>query len=315
MKTRYVFGDIHGHYDTLLQLLDKLDLDPNNLPDQVELVFLGDLIDRGPKSFQVVELVKSLCEQGKARCILANHEFNFVNFNTETVPKSGIYRRPRKDKNLTEIAETWASYRINGKHQTEQREAHIAWFKTLPVAIELDGLNVVHACWHAPSLALLEKRGDGYYLSDENWEKAWIEGDPIFDAVENICKGVERYLDGQEFRDGNGVPRKNARVRWWDPEPKSWDDYIVVPNHVRENIQLNGKPPSNCEFAVTTPTLFGHYWREGEPTIETPLASCIDYSVASDKGGYLCAYKFCEGDTELHQDQLFYVKRDQRSNA
>lgn len=308
MSVRYVIGDIHGHYDTLLALIDKIGLDLNNLSNDVELVFLGDLIDRGPRSADVVALVKCLCEQGRARCILANHEFNFVNFNTETEKGSGIYRRPRNNKNISEIAETWASYRYKGKHNADLLAEHVEWFRTLPVAIELEGLNVIHACWHTPSLAKLEKRGDGYYLNQELWDRAWTKGDEIFEAVEILCKGLEKTLpDGMEFKDKGDTVRTEARVCWWIEHPKTWAEYMLAPG--ADLSHLSGTPPSNSEYNVSTPTLFGHYWREGEPRIETPMASCIDYSVAAFKPGYLCAYEFRENDTELHTAQMHYVKQ------
>lgn len=57
-----VIGDVHGCYKTLVALLE-------NLPDD-EVCFVGDLIDRGPSSPQVVELVKS----NGYNCVIANHE-------------------------------------------------------------------------------------------------------------------------------------------------------------------------------------------------------------------------------------------------
>ena len=42
---RIVIGDVHGHYDTLVALLDSISPTTND-----EVYFLGDLIDRGPKA-------------------------------------------------------------------------------------------------------------------------------------------------------------------------------------------------------------------------------------------------------------------------
>ncbi len=39
----YIIGDVHGHYDTLMALVDLL-------PNDAILVFVGDLIDRGSQS-------------------------------------------------------------------------------------------------------------------------------------------------------------------------------------------------------------------------------------------------------------------------
>ncbi|MBD0262559.1 MAG: metallophosphoesterase, partial [Tolypothrix sp. Co-bin9] len=50
---RVVIGDVHGHYDALIMLLQAIAPDSD---DQVN--FLGDLIDRGPQSCQVINFVK-----------------------------------------------------------------------------------------------------------------------------------------------------------------------------------------------------------------------------------------------------------------
>lgn len=52
----YAIGDIHGCADKLRRLIDQLDIDP----ERDQLVFVGDYIDRGPASFEVVEYVLGL---------------------------------------------------------------------------------------------------------------------------------------------------------------------------------------------------------------------------------------------------------------
>ncbi len=69
MGKHFVIGDVHGMVDALIRLLEKL-------PTDAEVVFVGDLIDRGDKSAQVVEIVRS---RGY-RCVLGNHENTFIRF-------------------------------------------------------------------------------------------------------------------------------------------------------------------------------------------------------------------------------------------
>jgi len=56
MERIYVIGDIHGCYDRLIALMNKINIDL----DSESLVFLGDYIDRGPDSFEVVEYLINL---------------------------------------------------------------------------------------------------------------------------------------------------------------------------------------------------------------------------------------------------------------
>ena len=72
----YVIGDIHGRLDLLDQLLAKIEHDWSERPARkVLLVVLGDLIDRGPQSSQVLERVRTF-EAGGVRKVflLGNHE-------------------------------------------------------------------------------------------------------------------------------------------------------------------------------------------------------------------------------------------------
>lgn len=65
-KKLLIIGDVHGCYDELVELLDE-----NNARDpQVCIIFVGDLMNKGPKSEQVVKLARKL----NAYCVRGNHE-------------------------------------------------------------------------------------------------------------------------------------------------------------------------------------------------------------------------------------------------
>jgi len=75
-RRAYVVGDVHGRLDLLDRLLDQiheeLRVDP---AEQTTLVFVGDLIDRGPSSAQVVERLRTYAQPGVQPVFLAgNHE-------------------------------------------------------------------------------------------------------------------------------------------------------------------------------------------------------------------------------------------------
>jgi serine/threonine protein phosphatase 1 len=72
----YVIGDVHGRLDLLDALLADIEAEIVERPTgKTLLVFLGDLIDRGPSSAQVVERLRTY-KRGGVRCvfILGNHE-------------------------------------------------------------------------------------------------------------------------------------------------------------------------------------------------------------------------------------------------
>ncbi|QJW91347.1 AAA family ATPase [Spirosoma taeanense] len=71
-----IVGDVHGCYDELVELLTKLGYvqDPSAPLINRTLVFVGDLIDRGPNSVGVLRLVMQLVQNGTALCVIGNHD-------------------------------------------------------------------------------------------------------------------------------------------------------------------------------------------------------------------------------------------------
>lgn len=73
-----IIGDVHGCYDELVLLLKKLgyqvDGETVTPPDGRRVVFLGDLVDRGPNVPQVLKLVMGMVAAGTALCIPGNHD-------------------------------------------------------------------------------------------------------------------------------------------------------------------------------------------------------------------------------------------------
>ena len=73
----YAIGDIHGRYDLLRLLLDRVGEHAQGLPPakSLHIVFLGDLIDRGPDSAKVVEFLHDLEQRtDQVIVLMGNHE-------------------------------------------------------------------------------------------------------------------------------------------------------------------------------------------------------------------------------------------------
>jgi len=68
----YAIGDIQGCYEQLQSLLEKIDFNP----EQDRLWFVGDLVNRGPQSLEVLRFIKSL--PIPAKITLGNHDLHFL---------------------------------------------------------------------------------------------------------------------------------------------------------------------------------------------------------------------------------------------
>lgn len=81
-----IIGDIHGCFDELTTLLQHLgyqvrkgsDTFKVHPPEGRKLIFLGDLVDRGPKITAVLQLVMTAVNDGTALCVPGNHDIKLV---------------------------------------------------------------------------------------------------------------------------------------------------------------------------------------------------------------------------------------------
>ena len=149
---RIVIGDVHGHYDTLVALLNSIS--PRSA-DQI--YFLGDLIDRGPKSAQVVDLVM----RNQFNCLRGNHEEMLLD-----VVGTG------------EVSiELYQSWLYSGGHATVESydskipQEHIDWIKNLPLYADLGDYWLVHAGVD-PNIPLAQQCADQFCWIREDFHTA-----------------------------------------------------------------------------------------------------------------------------------------------
>jgi protein phosphatase len=131
-----IIGDIHGCYDELVLLLDKLGyVQYKNLfipPDNRILVSVGDVVDRGPNSSGTFRLIANMVRNNYAKLVLGNHD-------------SKIWRwaKGNKVKIYVDQEKTIDSFRT---YKVEAQEI-IDFFSTLPYYLLFDNLVVAHAAW------------------------------------------------------------------------------------------------------------------------------------------------------------------------
>ena len=303
-----LIGDIHGHADELRALLAHLGYQPDAAgvprhPNGRQVIFLGDYVDRGPKIRETLQLVRGMVEGGAALAILGNHEYNALAF-WQFHPEGG-HLRPHKPQHILQHLETIKEFRT--PELFREWQDYLAWFLTLPLALELPGLRAVHACWEPQHIDYLRRQLPGLRLTPDFLLRASRRSSPEYTATEVTLKGREvRLPGGLSFHDKDGHRRELMRVRWWQ-NPATAAAYH---NYYLEDLaELRDQPVEVASldpwhYQDETPVFFGHYWLRGEPRILQPYAVCLDYSVA--RGGQLIGYHW-DGEQTLSADKLVWA--------
>ncbi|TWU66674.1 MULTISPECIES: metallophosphoesterase [Crateriforma] len=300
-----IIGDIHGHADALRMLLLDLGYHPHGHgfrhPDR-QALFVGDLIDRGPEIANAIRIVRTMVDAGDAVVVMGNHEFNAVAFHTAVPGTKDRWFREHSRKNQKQHQAT-----LDQLSNSELADA-VAWFRTLPVAIEQNGVRVVHAAWQDDQIdeirRSLQTRGR---FTAEFFFDAMQTGSDRHAAIEDVLKGPEiRMPPGQQIRDKSGHPRDTVRVKWYEAaNGRTYRGYHLGSDDVPDIAIAPGVLKNQDGYRPDAPPVFvGHYWLTGTPT---PLASnvvCTDYSVA--KGGKLVAYRW-DGESVLSAKKFHWV--------
>ncbi|MDR1921843.1 MAG: serine/threonine protein phosphatase [Candidatus Adiutrix sp.] len=125
-------GDIHGCHAKLVKILSRLDFQPQNGDI---LVFLGDYIDRGPHSLEVLETLTELVirSPGNVVTLLGNHEKMFLDF------ISGAGMPQLFGAGLASTVRSFAA------GDGEFTQSHMMFLRNLKLYYETDDYIFVHA--------------------------------------------------------------------------------------------------------------------------------------------------------------------------
>ncbi|MFA7083204.1 MAG: metallophosphoesterase family protein [Arcobacteraceae bacterium] len=121
MKNIYIISDVHGCYKTLLALIEQFPYKQNS-----KIVFVGDLVDRGENSYNVVQFVM----ENNYDCVKGNHEDMLLEYGSIT-----------KDETLAKIAKHWlnscgGNETIKSYKNNEDYIKHYDYLDSLPIYIE-----------------------------------------------------------------------------------------------------------------------------------------------------------------------------------
>jgi serine/threonine protein phosphatase 1 len=151
MTRKIVIGDIHGCYDELLDLLDRIGPSEDDL-----LIPVGDIVDRGPKSVQVFDFFQS---RKNAVVLMGNHERKHVR---DVLSLSQKITRSQFDRNYTKAR---------------------SWMSTLPYFYEDNDVIVVHAALQ-PDVSMKDQQEEILCgtMSGERRLKLLLNGEKWFEV-------------------------------------------------------------------------------------------------------------------------------------
>jgi bis(5'-nucleosyl)-tetraphosphatase (symmetrical) len=116
--TRYAIGDIQGCYDELRTLLQRIRFSA----DRDQLWFVGDLVNRGPKSLETLRFVRDLGDN--AITVLGNHDLHLLALalGGRDKPKSGDTLNPVLEAPDRDQLIEWLLHRPLAHHAASQRD-------------------------------------------------------------------------------------------------------------------------------------------------------------------------------------------------
>lgn len=149
----FAVGDIHGCHDLLLEVLAKVDEHDPSL--QSPLVFIGDYIDRGPDSAQVLRTLRSFQQETRrtVTCLMGNHEDMLVSFLAAPTLNASVWLRNGGRDTLASFGlEVDADFPDDDRLQKirddlqEAMGAELAiWVRDLPMMWNSGNVAFVHA--------------------------------------------------------------------------------------------------------------------------------------------------------------------------
>ncbi len=191
----YAIGDIHGRDDLFAELIEMIRSDnAAREPAQVTLILLGDLVDRGPKSAEVIERAIRLREEfADTRLLIGNHEECFLAALTGDVRRLRYFMRIGGEATVRSYwvgetsLETATFEEVAEQLSVMVPETHVEFLGQGEDAIEIGDYVFVHAGIR-PGVAL-EKQA----LADLRW----IRDDFLYDERDH---GV-MIVHGHTIRD------------------------------------------------------------------------------------------------------------------
>lgn len=301
-----IIGDVHGHADQLKSLLTKLgyeSIEGNYSHASRKAVFVGDIINRGPKIRETLSIVRRMVDSGSAYAILGNHEmYAVLYYLRDTEGKYYKKRIPKYQLQINQTLEEFASHKVELK-------SYLKWLRTLPMFLDFGAIRVIHACWDDENIQLIKDNVTGSKLSKVKLREIALNGTKFSEAFWQTCKGVDFQIPKNLLIfDDEGRPHRSFRMKWWESaEGKTFKDVSLesrfdLPAYtIPKEIIPDRKPYPKGDPIV----FFGHYCLKESCGIMADNLCCVDSCVT--RTSKLVAYRW-SGEKKI--DKCNFVLSD-----
>jgi Calcineurin-like phosphoesterase len=306
-----LIGDVHGCALALQRLLKKMGYEHRDgcyrHPSR-KVIFLGDIVDRGPRIREALHIVKDMVDADQAEIVLGNHEYNAMCYCTRGRDESDhLFLREHNARNHRLIRETLEQFE---EHPKEWQQ-FLNWFHEIPLFLEKEHFRVVHACWDAKAIVRFKKMSPFHCLDLDMLYESARDGSFLGAFVDRLTRGTSLDLpDNQTIISRDGYVRNVFRTKFWNEEPETYADVVFQPDPLPDKI--SDRPLSEEETGqlmyydhYQLPVFVGHYWMSGTPEPIRSNVACLDYSAV--KYGKLVAYRM-DAETELDKDKFIWVE-------
>ena len=305
-----IIGDVHGCAHTLERLLDALGYKrvagvwrhPRR-----QALFLGDIVDRGPRIREALHIVHDMVEAGQAFCIMGNHEYNALGWVTPALPGSGQnFVREHTPRHARLIDETLTQF----AHHPGDWHDFLRWFYEMPLFVDAGRFRLVHACWDRQLIEPLRKQFPNGCVDEHFIQASAVPGSFASNVCNRLLRGTDMRLpDGLTLTGGDGLTRAFFRTKFWEEDPQTYGDVVFQPDALPDDVARaplsHSQKNALLRYGPDEPLLFvGHYWRSGRPAPIRGNLACLDYSAVLY--GKLVAYRL-DDETAIDPHKFVWV--------
>ncbi|WP_101759555.1 metallophosphoesterase [Oceanicoccus sp. KOV_DT_Chl] len=309
-----LIGDVHGCADSLVKLLTLLGYSKqrgayqfSNPSRPRQIIFMGDILDRGPKIREAMLIIREMVESGSAQIVMGNHEYNALGYTTLAPGNSNkTYLREHTESHTHSIQQTLDQY---ANHPGDWSDT-LQWIYQWPLFLEFESFRVVHACWDQQLIdEFLLQRPDAtidhaFLLKSQDYKN--FAGR----FMSRTVRGVSLMLpDNLSMIGQDGYTRRAFRAKYWVKNPRTYGDVEFQPDALSSTVAKTLLSAAEIQQIPyydkhQRPLFIGHYWQSGDPAPLTPNVACLDYSAV--KNGRLVAYRM-DGEQHLTANKFTWV--------